>query len=271
MNTQLLNNRTLSLALASYAILAACGCAKNKAAPEVAAGGHETAHARHMSGDDESKAHRKGQGYIFPGLEHGLSQSPINIRSLDTSKHGVHHSVHVNYKKSHENVVNKGHTIEVDYDEGSSITFDGQVYDFKQFHFHTPSEHLVDGVTYPMEMHLVHTLHDNDTTYLVIGVLFKEGKRNKFLDEFISHIPKAEGQTSKPKHAYVDINDIFDGNDKYFTYKGSLTTPPYTETVRWGVLKRIHEASPEQIALFNQLEGNNARHIQAMNGRKVER
>lgn len=208
--------------------------------------------------------------YTLPGLSHGLSQSPINIRTHALAEGAPHHSVHVNYQRSKEKVVNKGHTIEVDYDSGSTITFDGKVYDFKQFHFHTPSEHLVDGVTYPMEMHMVHTLRGDDASYLVIGVLFKEGERNGFLDEFLSHVPTEASSTAAPEDVFVDINHVFDGDDRYYTYKGSLTTPPYTETVRWGVLKRIHEAAPEQIALLNRLEGDNARHIQAVHGRRVE-
>lgn len=221
-------------------------------------------------------AHSSGEGhapkpaYTMPGLSHGLSQSPINIRTHSVTDGAEQHSVHANYQRSKEKVVNKGHTIEVDYDRGSTITFDDEVYDFKQFHFHTPSEHLVDGVTYPMEMHMVHTLRGDDASYLVIGVLFKEGDTSAFLDEFLSHVPTEPNSTEAPDDAFVDINHVFDGDDRYYTYQGSLTTPPYTETVRWGVLKRIHEASPEQIAFLNRLEGDNARHIQAVHGRRVE-
>lgn len=258
--------RLISLVLAVSAALLHVGCARNRNSPDA------VAHAAVPESAEGAHGHAAAgsRGYIFPGLSHGLSQSPINIRSHSADIGAEQHSVHVNYQKSGEKIVNKGHTIEVDYDEGSSITFDGKVYDFKQFHFHTPSEHLVDGVTYPMEMHMVHTLRGHDSVYLVIGILFKEGEPNAFLDEFISHIPTEAGKTAAPAQAFVDINHVFDGDDQYYTYQGSLTTPPYTETVRWGVLKRVHEASPEQIALFNELEGNNARHIQALNRREVQ-
>ena len=56
----------------------------------------------------------------------------------------------------------------------------------------------------------------------------------------------------------------------YFSYAGSLTTPPYTETVNWVVLQKVFEASPEQIQRINELEGNNARQIQELYGRKVK-
>ena len=259
--------RSVTLALVVSAAIVGVGCTRSRTSSEAAASQADTTHS---TVDPNAHGSGKSQGYIFPGLAHGLSQSPINIRSHTADSGAAKHSVHVNYKKSAETVVNKGHTIEVDYDEGSTITFDDQVYDFKQFHFHTPSEHLIDGVTYPMEMHMVHTLQGQDATYLVIGALFKEGKTNPFLEEFISHIPTEAGKTETPENVFVDINDVFEGDDEYYTYQGSLTTPPYTETVRWGVLKRIHEASPEQIALFNELEGNNARHIQALNTRQVE-
>lgn len=258
--------RFIALVLATSAAVLNVGCTRSGDSPDA------LSHAEARDSPNPASVHSepKSRGYIFPGLSHGLSQSPINIRSHSAETGGSQHSVHVNYKQSSEKIVNKGHTIEVDYDEGSTITFDGKVYNFKQFHFHTPSEHLVDGVTYPMEMHMVHTLEGHDATYLVIGVLFKEGEPNAFLDEFISYIPTEAGRTEMPEKAHVDINDVFDGDDEYYTYQGSLTTPPYTEAVRWGVLKRIHEASPEQIALFNRLEGNNARHIQALNARPVQ-
>ncbi len=217
----------------------------------------------------------KQQGYILPGTEHGLMQSPINIKTgeaLETDDHGVV----LNYKKSSEKVVNLGHTIQVNYDKGNTISFDNKVYDFKQFHFHTPSEHLIDGITYPMEMHMVHTLQgqkpDATPQYCVVAILFKEGKENPFLNEFIDAIPQDAGTENEVTGGYVNINDILDMETdlEYYHYQGSLTTPPYTETVTWLIYKQVVEASQEQIARFNKLEGNNARHIQALYGRVIE-
>ncbi|WP_343485553.1 carbonic anhydrase family protein [Allomuricauda sp. d1] len=218
---------------------------------------------------------KKQQGYALPGLDHGLIQSPINIHTNQTEDTSQH-SITLNYKESSENVVNLGHTIQVNYDAGNTISFDGRTFDFKQFHFHTPSEHLIDGMTFPLEMHMVHTLpgikKGEDPVYLVVGILFKEGKENPFLDEFMNAIPTEEEGENKVDGGTVNINDLKDQFTDlgYYHYQGSLTTPPYTETVTWLVIKEILEASPDQIQRFNKLEGNNARHVQAMYGRKVD-
>ena len=121
------------------------------------------------------------RGYLLPGLDHGLLQSPINIVTRDLED-GMH-EVTTYYKSSKETVAYLGHTVQVEYDSGSIVVFDGKPYDFKQFHFHTPSEHHVDGITYPLEMHLVHKCSKDvdkggKPNYLVIGVFFKEGEEN---------------------------------------------------------------------------------------------
>lgn len=214
------------------------------------------------------------QGYTLPGMDHGFVQSPINVIT-NNSKDLSTHKVKLYYNSSKEIVKNLGHTIQVNYELGNTVSFDENVFDFKQFHFHTPAEHLIDGVTYPMEMHMVHTLQgqkDKETTvYLVIGALFKEGKENPFLNEFMDAIPKNEGEENTPKGKTVNINNFLNqaGALHYYNYLGSLTTPPYTETVTWLMMKHVFEASEEQIQQFNLLEGNNARHVQALNDRKV--
>ena len=220
----------------------------------------------------EQRSHRHhGKSHvIFPELNNqGLCQSPINIRSTKSVE--GHHDVHLGYHKSKQKVVNKGHTIELDYDPGSTIEVDGKVYEFIQLHFHTPSEHLIDGVTYPMEVHMVHTLKGDPGKYLVIGILFKEGEPHPFLTELLKNVPDKEGQhiLSKKKLNVADL--LKSKKSGYFTYQGSLTTPPYTETVSWAILKDIHTASPEQIELIHSREGNNARLVQALSGRTVER
>ncbi len=215
------------------------------------------------------------QGYVLPTAQNGLAQSPVNIKTNQVNESDTH-SVALYYNKSHEELVNLGHTVQVNYDEGNIMSFDNKDYIFRQFHFHTPSEHLIDGITYPMEMHMVHTLagqKEGETpVYCVIGVLFKEGKENPFIDEFIESIPQEEGEVKEVKNHYIDINDLLDQADdlSYYHYQGSLTTPPYTETVTWLIIKQVLEASSEQIEILNRLEGNNARHVQALYNREVD-
>ena len=99
-----------------------------------------------------------------------MAQSPIDI--LDPASANLT-DIQFNYQPIALTIRNNGHTVQVDYAAGSSITVDGTEYMLKQFHFHHPSEHTVEGVVYPMEMHLVHA--DADGNLAVVGVLIKEG------------------------------------------------------------------------------------------------
>jgi carbonic anhydrase len=219
---------------------------------------------------------KKQQEYIMPGLDHGFEQSPINI--ISSANESGKHNITLYFKDEVNKIENLGHTVQLDFAEGSTITQDDTTFAFKQCHFHTPSEHLIDGITYPMEMHIVNLMPNADKNatpqYLVIGVLFKEGKENKFIADFLKAIPKEEHETAPLKTKTVKLADLFGTIPKelkgnYYSYKGSLTTPPYTESVRWYISKHIFEASAEQIEAINKIEGNNARHVQALYGRTI--
>ena len=158
---------------------------------------------------------------------------------------------------------------------GVPVDYDGKTYSFKQFHFHTPSEHHLDGITYPLEMHMVHqvmTEADTVPQYFVWGILFKEGERNAFLDEFLGAVPEEEGESVVLENKRVDVTHLVTQHEVAgcYHYRGSLTTPPFTESVHWGILGQVFDASPDQIEKLNRLEGNNARHIQAVYSRVVE-
>jgi carbonic anhydrase len=124
---------------------------------------------------------------------------------------------------------NLGHTVQVDFKDGSTCISNGKNYTSKQFHFHTPSEHLIDGITYPMEMHIVSTITDSSNTnsqsYLVVGVLFKMGAENKFIKEFLDKIPNEEGKKNELQNGSVKLEDLFTYIPKnemksVYTYKG---------------------------------------------------
>lgn len=215
--------------------------------------------------------------YTMPGLEHGLIQSPINILT-STLRTAERHEIEVHSMRDDRvtAVVNKGHTIELEFEAGTEVAFDNKTYDFIQAHFHTPSEHQIDGMTFPMEMHFVckgKTSVTGEAEYLVVAMFFKMGLENEFIDGFINKIPSHENDTTVLSGQPLYIDDLvgpLNPDRKYYYYKGSLTTPPYTETVNWLILREIIDASPDQIRVINDLEGNNARHVQARFGRKVE-
>jgi carbonic anhydrase len=197
----------------------------------------------------------------------GAAQSPINI--LTGAVRQADHEIALHYRPSREHVLNLGHTVEAEFEAGSTLDYDGQVYELRQLHFHTPAEHLIDGVTYPMEMHMVHTLRGNPEKYLVVGVLFREGADDAFVEEVLAHVPGRSGERFDGS-MMLDAQAALGRIDGYYHYEGSLTTPPYSEAVTWLVLKDVHQAAPDQIERLNRLEGDNARHIQALRARSVE-
>jgi carbonic anhydrase len=266
-----LNLGTLTLALAT--VLAGCGQQAKQTTTSV----DSTGAANDINATAPDAETKKQQGYIMPGLDHGFEQSPINI--ISTANANGKHSITLYFKDDVNKIENLGHTVQLDFAEGSTITQDDTTFAFKQCHFHTPSEHLIDGMTFPMEMHIVNVMPNEDKNatpqYLVIGVLFKEGKENKFIADFLSAIPKEEHETASLKAGKVKLADLFGTIPKqlkghYYNYRGSLTTPPYTESVRWYITKHIFEASAEQIEAINKIEGNNARHVQALYGRTIK-
>ncbi len=279
-------HRKLFATVFSFAmlILLACnGTNNSEQKTAVSDTSNDHLHADTTLADNEVKAEapdansKTEQGYAFPRHTANLSQSPINIISNKTDN-SKKEQISFAFHSDIDTAENLGHTIELDFKEGSTCTVNGKNYTCKQFHFHTPSEHLVDGITFPMEMHIVNVLKDSTNSdkpsYLVLAVLFKIGAENKFLKEFLDKIPTEEGEKNALQTGEVKLDDLFSqfiNNDikSCYTYNGSLTTPPFTESVHWVIMKHVLEASEDQIMTIGKMEGNNARHVQALNDRKV--
>jgi len=167
-------------------------------------------------------------------------------------------------------IFNNGHTIEQTYeDTGSSIYFDGRVYELQQFHFHTFSEHTVNDNRGMMEMHAVFN-EPGSGDNLVIGQLFKIGKKeNRFIQTLIdAGLPEKNGDTTQTDDL-IDIADGLTNTSSYYTYDGSLTTPACTENVTWVVLKKQSKLSHEQWDSFRRILGNNFRPLQKLNDRTI--
>ena len=221
----------------------------------------------------EALEETKMEHYALPGLDHGLVQSPVNI--LSNRAEGERHEISINlHHADPEYLENKGHTIQLDFPSGSSVSFDGREYPLKQVHFHTPSEHQIDGVTYPMEAHFVNMIEpktpDDPPLYLVISFLFRMGEESEFIASFLDQVPSEQGTEELAPETVAVVTENEDLEYDYYHYRGSLTTPPYTETVEWLIVKQIQEASPEQIRRINLIEGDNARQVQALYGRQVD-
>ena len=174
------------------------------------------------------------------------------------------------YGQTSVHLVNNGHTIQADVDKGSAIEWDGKVWPLLQFHFHAPSEHMLDGLVYPMEMHLVHAGPDGKPG-LVVGVLLAQGGDNPALKPFLSDLPKTKGGRKDAAATTVDLEKLLPPDRTYLAYDGSLTTPPCTEGIRWFVLTNAGGVSGEQMGAFVSVPGLSPsnRPVQALGSRKV--
>ena len=194
----------------------------------------------------------------------GGDQSPIDLTNLISAKLVP---LEFSYEASGEDVTNNGHTIEVMYGHGSTILVDGIEFELKQFHFHSPSENHIHGISYPLELHLVHA--DKDGNLVVVAVMFKEGDANPALDPIWNAMPASVGDIIRFKQP-ISAEELLPQNHDYYRFNGSLTTPPCTEGVRWIVMKEVISISAEQIQAFERImHHSNNRPIQPANGRPV--
>lgn len=193
----------------------------------------------------------------------GAQQSPVDLTgaALATIAAPASHWIPVRGGV----IANNGHTLQVNADNAGSVQLNGKDYVLKQFHFHHPSEHTIDGKAYPLEVHFVHAAPDGDLA--VIGVLFEDGQANPNLDALWSAAPVSEGEARFT--AALDIAKFMPAGPGAFRYEGSLTTPPCSETVHWTVMAKPVTASASQIAAFASLFPHNARPVQPLNRRYV--
>ena len=200
----------------------------------------------------------------FLACSAGKNQSPVDLKG--TIK-GRLKPVKFEYKTLASEIINNGHTIQANYTPGSTISIDGIRFELKQFHFHAPSENLINGKSFPMEMHLVHA--DKDGNLAVIGVMLKVGAANTAITKLWKQMPdKAEGKNSLTSK--VSALDLLPGKQTYFRFNGSLTTPPCSEGVRWMVMKQAITVSKEQLQAFERtMQHANNRPVQPVNARQI--
>ncbi|WP_341890585.1 carbonic anhydrase family protein [Variovorax sp. YR752] len=233
--------------------------------PKLAAPDHGKGHAAHWSYDGEGGPASWGaMKPEFATCSSGKRQSPIDIRDgikvqLDP--------VQFEYKPSSFRVIDNGHTIQVNVGAGNSIEVMGRRFELLQFHFHRPSEERIDGRQFDMVAHLVHK--DLEGRLAVIAVLLDRGSAQPLVQTIWNNLPLEKGDEVAARGT-IDMNALLPPERSYFTYMGSLTTPPCSEGVLWMVMKQPVPVSPDQIAIFSRLYPMNARPIQSASGRLVK-
>ena len=269
----MLFKRSLSLVvILIFALsLAACTQAAEPTVEETHEESADEAHAIHWSYEGEGGPEHWGDleniedpAVSYETCGNGTEQSPINLTAATVSDL---ENIAFNYSDSEVKILNNGHTVQVNYDDGSSIEINDTVYTLKQFHFHAPSEHAADGTLYPAEMHLVH--QDANKNLAVVGVFIAEGAENAAFAPVWENLP-AEKTDPIATGMTVNATSLLPAEQVIYRYNGSLTTPPCSQGVLWSVMETPVEMSAEQIAMFTGIfEGNN-RPLQPLNDRALQ-
>lgn len=194
----------------------------------------------------------------------GNRQSPIDIRD------GIRvdlEPIEFAYSASSFNVVNNGHTVQVNVAPGNRFTLTGRTYELQQFHFHRPSEEKVDGRGFEMVAHLEHK--DEEGRLAVIAVLIENGTQHPGIQTVWNNLPLEKYQPLAPVFQF-DPSAMLPQRREYYTFMGSMTTPPCDEGVLWIVMKEPIQASKQQLDIFARLYPMNARPVQALSGRLIK-
>ena len=200
----------------------------------------------------------------FSKCSTGTRQSPIDIQDgikveLDP--------VRFDYRPSNFRVIDTGHTVQVGVSGGNYITVQNRMFELQQFHFHRPSEERINGKAFEMVVHLVH--RDAEGRLAVLALLLERGAPQATIQTVWNNLPLEKFETMQPT-ILLDPAEMLPARRDYYTYMGSMTSPPCSEGVLWLVMKQPVQASPAQMALFSRLYPLNARPIQPANGRIIK-
>jgi len=201
----------------------------------------------------------------FASCATGKTQSPIDIHNAVPSKLAP---IRFDYHPTPLHIIDNGHAIQINYGSGSSISVGKQRYELVQFHFHRPSEEKIDGKGYPMVVHLVHK--NSAGALAVVAVLLKQGSSNRLIQTLWANLPAEKEKEKAADKVTIDAAQLLPSDHAYYTFSGSLTTPPCTEGVTWFVLANPVDVSAAQVSRFGKVYNGNARPVQPLNGRVVK-
>lgn len=199
-----------------------------------------------------------------------MSQSPIDLRTSFADSTRL--NIEVDHRQEDDlDIEFNGETIKISYAGvgGNTLMLDQTEYNLLQFHFHTPSEHTLNGDHYDMEIHFVHGRVGDESRLAVVGVLVDASDDDNdcaFLEQFLGNLPDQEGEDEE-----IDIDHLLSFNDDtdFYTYTGSLTTPPCTEGVSWVVKAEPIRCAESQVQAFRNIMGTSNRPVQPRNSRLV--
>ena len=225
----------------------------------------QDAHAHHWAYDGKEGPAEWGKiDTSFATCSTGHVQSPIDIKGAVAADLPA---LKFDYKAVPLNIIDNGHTIQITYPAGSKLTVGDKTYALQQIHFHHPSEEQINGHGTDMVAHFVHS--DSGGHLAVVAVLLKQGAENAQLATVWKNIPSEKEKAVAVPGVQVNVTNLLPADHGYYTFAGSLTTPPCSEGVTWFVLKQPTSISANEIAVFAKLYPKNARPIQPLNSRKI--
>ncbi|CAL0310481.1 unnamed protein product [Lupinus luteus] len=208
----------------------------------------------------------------------GEMQSPIDLSSQRVKVIPKLGELKRFYKPQHATLLNRGRDILVNWEgDAGYIDINGTHFFLQQSHWHWPSEHTINGRRFDLELHMVHVSPQPDGTNktAVVGVLYNYGLPDPFLSMLGNYILDIPVDEEKISIGVIDPYKFKMGGKKYYTYMGSLTTPPCTEGVIWTINKKIRTVSRGQVKLMKDVvlkyyEKRNARPLQELNQREIQ-
>ncbi|KAL3618576.1 hypothetical protein CASFOL_037658 [Castilleja foliolosa] len=203
----------------------------------------------------------------------GRMQSPIDLTDQRVAMGSHLGRLNRDYEPSNATLINRGHDMMLRWINGAGhIQINGTLFQLNQAHWHTPSEHTVNGRRFDMEVHLVHQSNDNRTA--VIGIMYKIGRPDSFLSmmqrdlEVVARTHEVEKNVGMVNPGLVKF-----GSRKYYRYIGSLTVPPCTQNIIWTIVRKVRTVSREQVRLIREAVHDeaeaNSRPIQHLHNRYV--
>ena len=220
-------------------------------------------HWTYYAGHHGDPAHWAELDPKFEACAVGQRQSPIDIRGAVPADLPP---LQFSYGAAQPTWVNNGHTVQVNLAEGATLKVGERSFNLLQFHFHTPSEEALNGKRLDLVAHFVH--RDAEGRLGVVAVLFKRGAPNPAWAPVLSHLPRPGEQLTVPELS-LDLASLLPAQTGYYSFEGSLTTPPCSEGVSWMVLKTPVNIGADQLAEFRKLYHWNARPLQPGHGRQI--
>jgi carbonic anhydrase len=220
--------------------------------------------------DYEGKRGELNWGKLDPAYRacsKGHEQSPIDIRGAHLNK--ALQPIEFHYIAGPVTLVNDGHTIVANVRPGSYIVVAGVRYELVEFDFHHPGEEPVRGKLSDMSVHLMHRSADGKLAILAVRLMEDMGSPNAVLAALWPHLPRTSGATETVAEM-VNAGGLLPADRGYWTYMGSLTTPPCTEGMRWFVFEQDLSLSRNQLRVFAALFRVNSRDLQEAHGRRIE-